>query len=378
MRLLLINYEYPPLGGGAGNATANIARELATMGNDVVVLTSAFKNLPRHEQVDGFTIIRVPVLRRYMDRCSPFEMVTFTISATFAAIRLVPSWKPDASIAFFGIPSAPISWVLKFIYHIPYLVSLRGGDVPGFPLTELATYHLLTRPIIHFFWRHATYVVANSEGLRSIAQGSISNKQIEMIPNGVDTEKFYPAPTNPERSSGLNQVRLLIVGRLVRQKGLDILFKAMTQFTSTTLEIVGDGQAKNDLESLATTLNLNSRVHFVNWLVREHLLGHYHSADIFVFPSRAEGMPNVLLEAMASGLPVIATQIAGNEELVQDGETGLLIPVEDVDALSQALSRLIADPALRRRMGAAGRARVERDYSWRHVAKSYLHLIQEL
>ena len=107
-RLLLVNYEYPPLGGGAGTATAGLARAFTELGCEVVVLTSRFRGQPAREESNGFTIVRVPVLRRRLDRCNPVEMLTFLVSACFGALRVTRGWRPDMTIAFFGIPSGPV------------------------------------------------------------------------------------------------------------------------------------------------------------------------------------------------------------------------------------------------------------------------------
>ena len=375
MRLLLVNYEYPPLGGGAGNATAHLAKELARLGIDVIVLTSAFRGLRRAEQSDGFSILRVPVIRRRMDRCTPLEMLTFLASAVGVALGLARRWRPDAVITFFGIPSGPVGLALKLVYGIPYLVSLRGGDVPGFQPYDLSLYHTLTRPVIHWVWRQACGVVANSSGLGTLAQSSAPDVRVEVIPNGVDAGHFCPGlnPPLPGRAT-----RLLFVARLVYQKGLDVLLQAMAQTPNVALEVIGDGEARVELEKLAVSLGLSQRIHFDGWRSRPELPDCYRAADVFVLPSRHEGMPNAILEAMACGLPVIATRISGNEELVRDGETGLLIPPDEPIALAAALSALAADDQLRRHMGRAGRALVESRYTWRRAAEAYLDLIRQL
>ena len=112
-------------------------------------------------------------------------------------------------------------------------------------------------------------------------------------------------------------------------------------------------------------------MHFLGWQTRERLMEQYAWANLFLFPSRHEGMPNAVLEAMASGLPVLASRIAGSEELVLDGETGLLFPSEDVNALRALLRKLLTDASLRQSMGAASRRRAEEYYSWENAARQY-------
>ena len=371
--LLLLNYEYPPIGGGAGNATANMARELAGLGHRVRVVTAAFAGQAKRELVDGYELWRIPAVRRHADHCSPLEMLTFLASAGVFLPLMHRRFKADACICFFGIPCGPAAWLLGLLCGVPYVVSLRGGDVPGFQPYDLAGYHRVTGPLIRFLWRKAAHVVANSRGLAELARQSAGETPILMIPNGVDTERFQPAG----ETAAAGPLHLVFVGRLVRQKGLDVLLEALSRLPAALdyrLTIVGDGPLRAELADRAAAPGLSGRVAFAGWTAREAMPGLLRRADLFVFPSRDEGMPNAVLEAMASGLPVVATRISGNEELVIDGRTGCLVPPDDAAALAEALARLVADRALCRRMGAAGRERVVREYSWQSVAERYAAL----
>ena len=374
-RLLLINYEYPPLGGGAGNATAHLAREFTLLGAEVVVLTSGFRGLPGQENSGGFAVKRIPTIRRYIDRCTPVEMLTFMVSASLSALRLTRNWRPDVSIAFFGIPCGPVAYTLKYTYGVPYIVSLRGGDVPGFQPYDLALYHRLMKPAIRFLWGQADCVVANSQGLRDLAQRTESDVTIHVIPNGVDVQIF-----RPEGSSNRNgPVRLLYVGRFTYQKGMDVFIQALSKLDPKIqfeVDLVGDGYARRLVERMAQEFGLLERLHFTGWLDRTEVPQRYQWADIFVLPSRDEGMANVILEAMASGLPVIATDVSGSKELVRHGKTGLLIPRENPVALAQAITDLAVDAEGRAHMGQAGRRLAEEHYGWRSIAESYFSLIQ--
>lgn len=173
---------------------------------------------------------------------------------------------------------------------------------------------------------------------------------------------------------------MLLAGRLVYQKGVDLLIRALgeLQHLAWTLYLVGDGPHRPALEDLASELGIADRVEFKGWLDGDALAPQYQDANLFVFPSRHEGMPNAVLEAMASGLPVIASQIAGSEELVVPGETGLLVPSEDIDALREALQTLLPDAARRKMMGAASRQRVEQHFTWKQAAEQYLELLRSV
>ena len=369
MKLLLVCYEYPPIGGGAGNALAFLAREFAAAGDEVCVLTSAFRDLPRVENAGGLTVRRVPAWRRRADRCTPAEMLVFLLSASWAAVR---AGRFDATLAFFGIPCGPVGWLLRVLRGVPFVIALRGGDVPGFQPYDLGWHHRLLAPAIRFLWHRASAVVANSTGLQTLAARFAPELKIGVIPNGVDLARFTPATTT--RAAG--PVELLFVGRLVHQKGVDVLLAALALLPATAsfrLTLIGDGDARPALEAQARSLG--TRVVFAGWRDRAALPETYRAADIFVFASRDEGMPNVLLEAMASGLPAVATRIAGNEDLVRDGESGRLVPVDDPAAFAAALAPLLADVEMRARFGRTAREIVERGYSWRVAADAFRELL---
>lgn len=375
--LLIINSEYPPIGGGAGNASANLAQRLAALGQKVTVITSRFKGLPHRETFSNLEVIRIPALRSRQDRTSAFELIAFIVSAIFWTLRLSAGRKirkPYATLAFFGLPSGAVALMLKLVRGIPYIVSLRGGDVPGFRPYDFGMYHKLIRPLLRVIWRNASAIVANSRGLHHLALQFDSRFEIPIIPNGVDSELFN---ANAHENTS---PRIFSVGRIVHQKGLDLAMHALSGLKELDWEwrIAGDGPQMELLKTLAENLGIQNRIRFLGWQSHDLLVEHYAWANMFLFPSRHEGMPNAVLEAMASGLPVIASRISGNEELVADGETGLLVPSENVDALREALRTLLLDADMRRRMGAASRRRVEAGYNWESVAKQYALLLQRV
>ena len=374
MRILIINSEYPPIGGGAGNASAQIANQLEKLGHIVTVVTSRFEKLPHKEQNDNVNIYRIPSLRRRQDRSNPLEQIIFILSASFWTLSLIPHFKPNATLAFFGVPSGAIAWLIKLVYQIPYVISLRGGDVPGFRPYDFHVYHKLIAPFLRTIWKNASAIIANSNGLRQLAHTFDSRFVIPIIPNGVDLELYKTIDRD------WSPPRLLSVGRIVHQKGLDLAMHALGGLKDLNWEwhIAGDGPQMGALQSLAQELDIDDRVVFLGWQSRPQIIESYRKSNVFLFPSRHEGMPNAILEAMASGLPVIATCIAGNEELVIDSKTGYLVPSEDIETLQETLKKILNDSALRQQMGIASRRRAEESYSWESTAQQYALLLEKV
>ena len=317
-------------------------------------------------------------------------MAVFMLSSIFYALKWVRRWRPDMSIAFFTIPGAPAAWALKRFYRIPYIVSLRGGDVPGFMPTQLWFYHRVTARLIRFLWKGAQSVVANSEGLKRLALNTGRGLDIEMIPNGVDSSFFSltlpPHKVAPLWGQGGGEkpnppaFRLMTAGRLTEQKGIDTLLQAFAKMKPhlqkpVQLWIVGDGPLRSSLEDLTAYLGIRDDVFFLGWRDRETLKTFYSSVDLFVLPSNDEGMPNVVLEAMAMGLPVVATNVAGTRELICEGKNGYLVPPKNPSALAEILIQLIHREDLLSEM-ARHSSVLARNYDWKTVALEYLRLCE--
>jgi len=219
--------------------------------------------------------------------------------------------------------------------------------------------------------RTASGVIAPSTAIRNeLLQAGFSKNKIFLLPNAVDVERFRPA-TPSERAdaaktfaSALDKPVIGTVARLVHRKGIDILLHAFASLIRThraQLLVVGDGELGDDLRELTHELGLDCSVSWVGlqadtstWLRR---------MDVFVLPSRLEGSPNAILEAMATGLPIVATRIGGIVDLLEDGRTGLLVPPGDAEALAMALGRILCDATFRAGLGSRARTRAVRDFS---------------
>jgi colanic acid/amylovoran biosynthesis glycosyltransferase len=185
--------------------------------------------------------------------------------------------------------------------------------------------------------------------------------KLQIVHCGVDLQRFTPVTHKPNRK------RLLYTGRLSAAKGLPILFQALGQVVQQhpdlVLTIVGDGGDRQALEVLATDLKLTPYLKFVGYQSQDAVCEYLHNSDIFVLPSFSEGLPVALMEALAAGVPVITTPVAGISELVEHGINGYLVPPGAVEPLSQRICELLENAPLRQTFGQAGRLKVAQEFN---------------
>jgi len=371
---LFINYEYPPIGGGSATACQEIARTFAERGHHVVVLTAGIGSLHGTVVEDRVTIVRIRALRKSPHQSGIIEMASYILLAGWHAIRLARSHRIDSALAFFSVPGGIVARWLHLWTRIPYVVSLRGGDVPG---TEphLAIFYRILQPVRRDIFKHARAVSAPSQGLKALSEKT-DPFPVQVVPNGINTDLF-----RPETERRARVPTLLSVGRLHTQKNVDYLLNlvaALKKKTKIRAQIIGDGPERPGLETSAAALGITDFVQFSGWLSREAVREAYQSATFLVHASSYEGMSNVILEALASGLPVIASDIPENFELIKDDANGFLFdPTGDPALLAERILPLFQDQTTWNRLSAAARATIEKKFSWLHVADLYEKLLTE-
>ncbi len=382
MNILVVNYEYPPIGGGAAYASRHLAEEMARAGHTVVALTSAFGNLRGAAMEHGVEVVRRPVGRARVDRSNMREMATYMASASWGLGGLLKSRAIDVALVFFSIPCGPLGLLGRLGWGVPYVVSLRGSDVPGCD-PQLARFHTLLTPLRRCVLRNAAAVTAPSLGLQKKSEAA-DPVPVEVIVNAVDSLYFQPPDEATRSAAGEGgPLRILYVGRFRSEKNPGLLLEAASRFAADgarrfELHMVGDGPMGPALRAQAQALGLAERVIWWGWMEKHALRDLYLRMDCLVNPSLFEGMPNAVLEAMACALPVAASRVSGNEDVVQHGETGLLFESGDSAGLADALAQLDADRPAARRMGDAGRRWVEERYSWPAMAGKYLALLERV
>lgn len=386
MKILIISHEYPPIGGGGANACMNLSKEYAKVGHDVDIITVWYEGLLEKEVISDFkgniSIVRVKSKREHKEHCSFKEMLDFIVKVMPLAdkkvsVSIAKNVPYDICQIFFGIPSGPIGYYLKKRYKLPYVIRFGGGDIPGFQERFTKVYKLIG-PAIKVLWRDADALVANSEGLKKLAENFCDKYPILVYPNGVDTEYFYPSK---EKKNLSKKIELLFVSRLIERKGLQFLIPRLKWVQEISdkkihLTIVGDGPYRATLESLVSEGDLADMVSFEGQKDKKYLLGYYQKGDVFVFPSKKEGMPNAVLEAMACGLPIIMSPCQGSKELIEGNG---IITDSDLTQFCESLCTLLAGtPEKLYYMAECSRQRAEELFSWQSVADKYMKLFQEL
>jgi len=368
MRILMLNYEFPPMGGGAANANHYLLKELGKLPKDYVsidlVTSSALNRFQSVQYADNVKIYRLDINKKKMHYWTMAEITRWTKRTYDFCSNLIDKNKYDLCHCWFGWPGGLIGY--KFRKKVPYIIALRGSDVPGFNPRLKTLDPILFKPISKKVWKNANSAVVNSKGLETLAKKTL-NRKYQMIPNGVDTEEFKP-PTN--KKFGKN-IRLVSTGRLIGRKGYGHLIEALAGLKGFELTLIGEGNLENELKTQAEDAGV--KVKFLGRVEHEKMPAHLRKADIFVLPSLNEGMSNSVLEAMASGLPVVVTDVGGTKELVR--ENGTVVKKGSVKSLRMALKKY--DEKLIKKQGKVSR-KIAEGMSWEKVGEQYLELYKEV
>jgi len=282
---------------------------------------------------------------------------------------------------------------LPLIICLPLLKLLRKKGIAKVLASGLGTEagslrgrYLFLGNIMAYILKKADLFIAISQEITDgLRKDGIPPERIKHITNFVDTDKFQPINNNErhmfKRTLALDKnIVINFTGRIVGRKGLDILIPAFARNSELTLSsrllIVGTGPYEQRAKEMVSDLGIGDKVRFLGH--SSEVARYYQTSDIFVLPSYAEGMPNSLLEAMACGLPVIASRIGGVVDVVEDGKSGILFEPGNVSELASAIVRLLRDDELRQRLGTEARKRIVENFSIEKVAEEYIELYEEI
>ena len=358
-----------------------LSSELARRKHSVSVVTS-FRNFDKRESYKGVDMFEINPL-------VTIHSVPHSLSFPLSYIhRLVQERDVEIIHALmdYSTNTAAASFVSK-VTDIPFVYNVQGmGTRTGrFVVDALAECYDWT--IDRFISRNAKKLILLSKSLISRTRKlGVPDSKVVVIPSGVDSAHYNPErPEVKRRASQLrgefgfhNEVVVGFVGRLYPAKGLTYLFSAVKRIQSKlpniTLLVVGDGAQRKELEAMSKMLKVKTI--FAGW--QHDVVPYYSLMDIFVLPSLFEGLPNVILEAMAMRKAVIATKVGGNPDVLSDGENGFLVPVRNVQKLALALEKLIEDETLRAKMGAMNRQKVETCFLWSKTAEKVEKVYREI
>lgn len=367
MKILLLNYEYPPLGGGAGIATQNLLEQLKNEKNlKIDLVTSSIGEYKEEKYSENINIYYLDIgKKRELKDQSLKDLLKYSRKAYSKINELEKEKKYDLIHAFFGVPCGFLAMLMKK----PYIVSLRGSDVPFYSVKYKLLDTFLFQFLYRLIWGKAKYVVANSQGLRDLAFKTIDEYNIEVIYNGVNINMFKPLKKEKDFS-------IVSTSRLIERKGLKYLIEGFASFAkgkkNVRLDFYNEGNQHEELKQLVKGLGIEEKVRFLGMADRNELAKSIPKYHIFALPSLNEGMSNSLLESLACGLAVIATNVGGTKELVDD-TNGIIVEKENGDEIFNALEKLYKERKLLESMGRKSREKAKY-MSWESVAKEYIKL----
>ena len=351
MRILLVNYEYPPLGGGGGVIARDIAEELAAQGHAITVLTSGFEKLPKVERVgEHLEIHRVDVVgRKELPTASLPSMLSFWPLGVRYGKRLLREKAFDVVNTHFLVPSGPVGQSLADRAGVPNVLTIHGGDI--YDPTKKNSPHrrwVLRRLGRRLMMKADTIACASHDIIGHARRHYEPTLEIQHVPLGIK-------PTQPMQTSrqefGIAADRFVMVttGRLVERKKVDWMLRVLAKLDDPRdlLLVLGAGPKLEEWQALARELGVADRVQFRGHVSEDEKFKLTQLADVYTSTTRHEGFGLVFVEAMDRGLPVVSFDNGGHVDYLADGETGGVAPLGDLDAFAQRVLRLKQDTAFR-------------------------------
>lgn len=385
MRILMLTWEYPPrVVGGIAHVVSELSRALVQEGCEIDVITTLEENLPESEVRDGVNIHRVAP---YHGR--PLNFFAWVHQLNLAmlerGVRLCNGKRYDLVHAHDWLV-AYAGRGLKHSFQIPLVASVHAtefGRNNGLHNDEQRYIGEVEWLLTYEAWR----VICNSRYMREEIEGvfNLPPDKISIIPNGIRPEAFQVAAPDPavrQRFAGPGEKILFFIGRLVREKGVQVLLGALPQirerFPDVRVIIAGQGPYGEELHRLSVHLGLDRQVTFAGYIDEETRNQLYAQADLAIFPSLYEPFGLVALEAMAAGTPVVVGDSGGFAETVEHGVNGVRVPAENSSALAEQVCTLLGDPELGRRLARRALQDVSDNYSWASIARRYEEIYQQI
>jgi glycosyltransferase involved in cell wall biosynthesis len=372
MNILMLNYEYPPLGGGGGVFTQQLAEELGKT-NNITLITSKFQGQKSYEISNNVELFRVPVLlRKSRNTATIVSMLSFFPASLWIGRNILKKRRFDIVHSIFAIPSAPSGLALARRFRLPHILSILGGDVYD-PSKKLSPHKT---PLLHYTVRkvleRSDIVVASSLDIskRAADYYNISRK-IYVQHLGINSSIFERV--GRERFNFKDgDILLVTIGRIIPRKSIQDLIEAakILNDDNVKLIIIGDGPERENLQNMAEDLHVSDRVFFFGNVSDEEKFQLLSLADIYLSSAQHEGFGIVFLEAMASCLPIVSYNIGGHADFLINEKTGFLVEYGDIEKFAKCTKELCDNKVLRKRIGSFNKEYVK-SFSIKKCAMKY-------
>ena len=373
MRIALLTPSFLPAVGGAQNVVHNLARVWAGCGHKVTVLNCTTDEVVAPDA--EYSVRRLPLLRG--STRFGYHRFPFSSYAVHKLRHLLRNASPDVVSAHQAYPTS--SWLARLSQAPPFFVTCHGGDIEKEPWADRARYGVERE--LRRSMQKAAAVVAISEHIRRLLlELNIPDGQIVNVPNGVDLERFrLPAKVDVRELLCIPRDALLIlsVGRDHPTKALDDGLRAFLVVAEARSDVhyLLLGRGTDRLKKQAATLGISDRVTTHPTLAGDALVAAYQQSEIYFSCSVSEAFPLSMLEAMAAGLPLVATKVSGHEDAIEHEVNGLLVAPKSIEEMAWHLKRLVQDPNLRQRLGENAR-NAATIYDWKAIGDMYLELFE--
>ncbi|OGJ19909.1 hypothetical protein A3K73_08125 [Candidatus Pacearchaeota archaeon RBG_13_36_9] len=360
-KILMLNYEFPPLGGGASPVSYEIAKGYIKLGHEVSVITMHYKGLPEYEEKEGISIHRVKCLRTKKELCHPWEQYTYLRSAKKFLKEHLKTNSYDICHCHFIIPTGILALWLKKKYGIPYIITSHGSDVPNYNPDRFKLMHKFTKPTLRKICKNAKAITSPSKYLAELIKKEIGDYNVKVIPNGIYPDKFTPKK---------KKKIILSTGRLLPRKGFQYLIQAVSDKDyGYEVHIAGDGPMMPELKEMVK--KSKTKIVFHGWIDNnsKEYKDLLESSSIYTLVSEKENSSIALLEAMSAGCTIITSNISGCPETI--GNAGIIIEPRNIRQLREQINKLIKNPNKIKEYGKMARQRVLNELDWGKLIERY-------
>lgn len=380
MNILLLNYEYPPLGGGAGIVSQHLANEFVTKGHQVTVLTAWFEGEPEYHSENMLTIIRLKSRRKHTYESNPLEMYSWMIEAKRFCKIHVNDFKFDFCLANFSLPGGPVANYIKRKSNIPFVILSHGHDIPWFSPKQMFFWHLFLYPYIKYLMLRSSRNILLTSQLKLNADrfiGKDKAKKNIVISNGLLSYNLRKGFNADDKI-----MNALFVGRLVEQKDPLTVVRSFKRLQNRGipihLKIIGDGNQKAVIEDYITRHQLKN-IEVLGKISQSSVMEEYAKAHLTIAPSREEAMSLSVLEAISCGLYVFATNISGNKEVILEDMNGNFVEYGNPDDIADKVSTFYQEKFLNNYQYPELMMKyMLQKYSWEKTAEKYISIFNEV